>query len=142
MAFDPVTAGLGLINSVIDRVVPDPQAKAAAQFQLAQLAQSGELAQMQAQVQAAHDQAVIDTTEAGNGSIFVSGWRPAVGWVCALGLGYQFLARPLLTFGVGLAGIKLEAPALELGTLMTLLTGMLGFGALRTAEKIQGVASK
>ena len=79
----------------------------------------------------------------------MSGWRPAVGWVGVLGLGYQFLGYPFMqwawAFGQGIDLIPqgLSAPPdLEVEQLMTLLAGLLGFGGMRTFEKHKGVASK
>lgn len=80
----------------------------------------------------------INELEAQSGNLFASGWRPAVGWSCVVGLIYQFLLQPL---AVWLSGIFtwMPPPALELGTLITLLFGMLGLGAMRTTERVQGV---
>lgn len=73
-------------------------------------------------------QSATNTAEATNPSIFVAGWRPACGWICVVGLGYSAVIAPI--FGL---------PAAEAQTLMGILTGMLGLGTLRTAEKIKGV---
>ena len=40
----------------------------------------------------------VNKVEAGHTSIFVAGWRPFTGWICATALGYHFLLQPLLTF--------------------------------------------
>jgi len=89
----------------------------------------------------------INKVEAASGSLFVAGWRPAVGWVCVAALVYQFLAYPMLVWcwaamqagdivPPGLA----SPPMLETDSLYMLLFGLLGIGGLRTAEKIKGVA--
>lgn len=142
MSFDPFTALLDLGGKVIDRVIPDPSAKAAANLELLKLAQNGELAQLTADTALAQGQLAVNAAEAANTSVFVSGWRPMVGWVCASGLGFQFLANPLLTWGAAMAGHPVAVPSLDLSTLMTLLTGMLGLGGMRTLEKLNGVAAK
>lgn len=67
--------------------------------------------------------------EAQHRSIFVAGWRPAIGWTCALGLFYDFLLRPI---GVGLG---YPFPSLNIGDLISLVVALLGLGTLRTAEK-------
>jgi hypothetical protein len=94
-------------------------------------------------------QVEINKIEAGSTSLFVSGWRPAVGWVGVLGLIYQFLGYPLMqwlwAFGQGVDLIPKELhppPDLEVEQLMTLLAGLLGFGGMRTFEKHKGVAAK
>ena len=125
-----------VVGKVLDRVIPDPQAKAAAQLKLLELQQTGELARLTADTELAKGQLEINKAEAGNPSLFVSGWRPGVGWVCCLALVYQFFLRPaLLTFGK-------PAPDLAMGDLITILLGLLGLGAMRTTEKIKGVAAK
>ena len=83
----------------------------------------------------------VNKTEAQHASIFVAGWRPAVGWICGLALAWNFIAQPLLAWGAFLFGVDLSsAPRLDVGELMTVLLGMLGLGGLRTYEKRVGVA--
>lgn len=132
MAFDPLSIGLQLGGKVIDHFFPDPAKKAEAQLELLKLAQTGELAAMTAQTD-------INKAEATNPNWFVAGWRPYVGWICGSGLLVQFIVRPLAMWGSALAGHAVEFPSLDMGTLMTLLTGMLGLGAMRSYEKSQGV---
>lgn len=142
MAFD--LTGLGSLfdfaSKVIDRVVPDPAQKAAAQLEVLKLSQSGELAQLNADTQLAVAQAATNTEEAKTGNLFIAGWRPFIGWVCGTGLGIQFIVSPLFTFVADFFGKHIVVPTLDLGTLITLLFGMLGLGAMRSAEKIKGVA--
>ena len=99
-----------------------------------------EVALISADVQMAQGQVEINKIEAASPSFFKSGWRPAVGWVCVLALLYQFLGRPLLPwiFDVCMYSVK-ELPALDMGSLLTLLGGMLGLGGLRTFEKYKKV---
>ena len=121
---------LGIGGKLIDKLIPDPAAQDAARLELLKLHQSGELAAMTAQTE-------INKAEASNPSVFVSGWRPAIGWVCALAMGYQYLARPLMVAFMP----TLAFPGLD-DNLWQLMMGMLGLGGLRTFEKTQGVASK
>lgn len=81
----------------------------------------------------------VDKQEAANANIFIAGWRPAIGWICGLGLLVQFLVNPLATWIAALLGKTIQFPSLDLGTLMTLLFGMLGLGAMRSYDKSQGV---
>ena len=125
-----VDALLGIGGKLIDKLIPDPAAQDAARLELLKLQQSGELAAMLAQTD-------VNKVEAASSSVFVSGWRPAIGWVCALAMGYQYLLRPfLVAFNPVLA-----FPGLD-DNLWQLLAGMLGLGGLRTFEKVNGVASK
>ena len=135
MAFDPISALLDIGGKVIDRVWPDPAQAAAAKLELFKLQQSGELAQIAGQMD-------VNKAEAANPNVFVSGWRPFIGWVCGLGFGVQFVFGPLAEWGSALYGHPVKFPPMDTGTMMPLLLGMLGLGGLRTAEKIQGVAAK
>jgi len=135
MALDPLTALLDVGSKVIDRVWPDPEKAAAAKLELFRLQQSGELAMIAGQME-------INKVEAANPSVFVSGWRPAIGWICGAGFGVQFVIGPLAEWGSALYGHPVKFPQMDTGTMMPLLLGMLGLGGMRTAEKIQGVAAK
>jgi hypothetical protein len=126
-------------SKIIDRVIPDPQARAAAALEMFRAQQAGEFKEIDAQLQRDLGQLEVNKVEAASGNAFASSWRPLCGYVCVLGLSYQFLLQPLLAWGSGIWAIPLP-PNLDLGDLLTLLGGMLGLGSLRTAEKLKGVA--
>jgi hypothetical protein len=132
----------GPILKIVDKLIPDPAAKAAAQLQIIQMQQAGEFKELEAQLEMAKGQTDTNKIEAGSTSLFVSGWRPFIGWICGLGLASQFIVGPFATWAATLIGHPVVFPTLDLGTLMTLLAGMLGLGTLRTVEKTQGVAAK
>ncbi len=114
-------------------LIPDPnaRAKAAEEYQREVLAIAAK---------AEADQRDINKAEAQHASIFVSGWRPAIGWVCAAALGFQYLLRPLLCWAGGVWWPDLPPlPGLD-ANLWELMFGMLGLGSLRTFEKSKGVA--
>src|SRR6185369_13180229 len=73
----------------------------------------------------ASKQSDINIAEAASGNWFASSWRPACGWLCTLALAYNAVIAPAFHLGLG-----------DTGTLVSILTGMLGLGTLRTAEKI------
>ena len=125
-----IDAILGIGGKLIDKLIPDPAAKDAARLELLKLQQSGELEAMTAQTE-------INKVEAASSNLFASSWRPAIGWVCALAMFYQYLARPFLTAFLP----SLFFPGLD-ENLWQLMMGMLGLGGLRTFEKIQNVATK
>ena len=129
MALDPVTAVLDIGGKLIDRLWPDPTKAAEAKLELLKMQQSGDLALNTGQLE-------INKIEAQSANWFVSGWRPYVGWICGTGLAYQFLIYPILSAFVP------KIQQLDMGTLLTLLLGLLGLGGLRTYEKLEGVASK
>jgi hypothetical protein len=94
-------------------------------------------------------QVEVNKIEASSNSIFVAGWRPAVGWVGVLGLAYQFLGYPVMQWlwsflqGVDIIPKGLQPPPdLQTDQLMVLLSGLLGFGGMRSFEKSKGVAAK
>lgn len=129
------------VTSIIDKVIPDPQAAADAKLKALDIAQRGEFAELQAAVDLAKGQMSINKEEAASPSFFRGGWRPATGWVCVAGLGYTFLLRPLLPWLASVAGLSVpELPPLDTDELMALLTGMLGLGGYRTVERIKGKA--
>ena len=85
----------------------------------------------------------INKIEAANPKLFVSGWRPAVGWVCVVGLVVQYFIYPMATWIMPIIGHpEVMLPKLDVGDLYPLLMGMLGFGALRSYDKMKGVDTK
>ena len=135
MTLDPVTALFEVGSKVLDRILPDPAQQAAAKLELLKLQQNGELAQISGQMD-------INKVEAASSSVFVSGWRPSIGWVCGAGFAVQFVIGPLAEWGSALYGHPVKFPQMDTGTMMPLLLGMLGLGGLRTAEKLADKAAK
>ena len=132
----------GLLDAglrILDKVIPDPQAKAQAQLELLKLQQAGEFRQMEADLQLSLAQTEVNKVEAASPDLFKSGWRPGAGWICVLGLAYQFLLQPLLAWGSTIQGDP-APPVLQLGDLYGLLFGMLGLGAYRSVERVKGKA--
>lgn len=137
---DAVAAVAGIGGKLIDRLWPDPQQAAAAKLELLKMQASGELARLAAESDLAKGQLAVNQAEAGNASVFTSGWRPAVGWSCAAGVFVQFVAAPLIEgFSIQI-GHPVKVPPLDMGTLLVLLGGMLGLGGMRSYEKVAGVA--
>ena len=137
-----VDTGIGdvasLVGKVIDKIFPDPVQAAQAKIALANAQNAGQLAELQAQVASVQQQTQIDNTEASSTSLFVSGWRPFIGWVCggAVALNY-FL--PLCGFVLNAVGHPTALPPIDMTTMMPLLFAMLGLGGMRTYEKVKGV---
>lgn len=123
--------------AILDKLIPDPIARQAAKVKLLELEQAGQLAALDAELQLARGQLEVNKIEAASPDRFVSGWRPAVGWVCAAGFSYTVLLQPLLPWLFGGPAL----PDIPTEVLLTLLFGMLGLGGLRTAEKLKGAAS-
>ena len=126
------------VLKIIDKVIPDPQAKANAAFQLAQMKQAGEFKELEASLQRDQMQADINKEEAKSSSLFIAGWRPAFGWVCVAAFAWHFVGAPFLIWGAGIAGHVVPMPAVELGDLFSLMLGLLGLSGMRTYEKKTG----
>jgi hypothetical protein len=134
---DILRIGAGLL----DKIIPDPKLRYEAQQRMLELAQKGELAVLDAEKSVALAQIDVNKTEAASPDLFRGGWRPAVGWVCVLAIGYSFLLRPLLPWMVTVAGTTVPPlPPLDMVDLMTILGGILGLGGFRTYERVKGKA--
>ena len=87
------------------------------------------------------NQLAINLAEASNRSVWVAGWRPFIGWVCGTALLYNFVLRDLIVWAFAAWAPTMPLPpTLDLGSLMTILLGLLGLGGLRTVEKVKGVS--
>lgn len=137
-----LTGGLGgLLDfgmKVIERVIPDPQAKIDAMQKLQDLAQTKELAYLAADTDLAKGQLQVNLAEAQSGNAFSSGWRPGMGWVCVVVYANHFVLTPWFEWIAALVGHPMKFPDLPMGDLTFVLLGMLGLGGMRTAEKLQG----
>lgn len=140
MSFDPISAALELGGKVIERLWPDPATKAQAQLELLKMQQTGELAKLTAETELAKGQLAINAEEAKSDSLFVSGWRPFVGWVCGSAFAYHFIAQPLIIFGLAIEGRVVQTPSFDMDALFTVLLGLLGLGGFRTFEKVKGAS--
>lgn len=134
MALDPITSIVDAASTILNKIFPDADAKLKGQLALA-------TQELQAAAQAAVAQADINKIEAQSPHLFVAGWRPAVGWICAFGLLYSFALKPLLSWISVLFNVQVP-PVLDTGPLISLLVAMLGVGGMRTFEKVQGVETK
>jgi|ERR1043165_6401218 hypothetical protein len=135
-----IAALLPVLGNLMDRVFPDKAAADAAKLRVMEMAQAGELAQLDADVKLATGQLSVNQVEAGNASLFVAGWRPAVGWVCALSFGFKYIGGPLLVLIAEFLGHKVTLPVFDYAEMMPILFGMLGLGVFRSYEKTKGVA--
>ena len=119
--FGAITALLPLI----ERLIPDKDAREKATAELNRLDQAGELQVMLAQIAA-------NRAEGRHASKFVAGWRPMIGWICALGLANNF---PLVPY-IGVLTDTVQP--LDMAMMMPILMGMLGLGTMRTVERLRG----
>jgi len=118
-------------KTLLDRFIPDPEAKRAAEAEFLRMAMDGELKQTIAQLE-------INAKEAAHPSVFVAGWRPFFGWAGGAGFVYATVLQPLLAWWAAIKGWP-TPPTLNLDLLWAVVTGLLGIGGLRTFEKTKGV---
>ena len=123
---------VGPVSGLLDKFIEDKDVKNKLAHDLSTMAErhAQELAKGQME---------INKTEAAHKSLFVAGWRPAIGWICGLGMASNFLVIPIANFVLALTGSTILIPLLDTGEMMPVLMGMLGLGAMRTYEKKQGV---
>lgn len=135
-----LTAGIGslieTVGKVADDLITSDEERARAELD----AYQAETSRMNGQVE-------INKVEAGHESIFVSGWRPAVGWTGVAAMAYQFVLYPFLVWGwsvmqaSGWISLSLNAPPmLDTDALWVILSGILGIGTMRSVDKIKGVS--
>ena len=124
---------IGPVTGLLDKFIEDKDQKAKLAHEVATMAQrhAQELAKAQLEVNKA---------EAQHKSLFVSGWRPAVGWCCVFGMMGNFMVIPFTNFVLALLKIDVVVPLIDTATMMPVLMGMLGLGAMRTYEKRTGVS--
>lgn len=122
-----------ILGNVLDRFFPDKEKAAQAQRAI-----ESALLENAAQINLA--QIEVNKVEAASRSVWVSGWRPFIGWVCGVALAWHFVGVPVTIFFIAWAGAEVpELPAFDMNSLMTVLMGMLGLGGLRTFEKMKGL---
>ena len=119
---------LDSVSGVVGKLVPDADLKAKLEHELKTELHKANMAQLE-----------VNKAEASHKSLFVAGWRPFVGWVCAVALAYHFIFQPIMVFAISFYGLAITLPEFDMGSLMTILMGMLGLGGLRTFEKVQKV---
>ena len=122
------------VSNILDKFIQDKDQKAALAHEIATMAEQHAQELALAQIE-------VNKAEASNGNLFVAGWRPFIGWICGSALAWHFILAPMISSAFAWAGADApELPAFDMQSLMTILTGMLGLGGLRTFEKYKGVS--
>jgi len=129
MEINPIGGIVDGIATGMDELFTSDEEREAARLKLATLMQQPHMLQAVANIEGAQHR-----------SIFVAGWRPAIGWIAALGLGYQFLILPFAGLINAYTNLAAEIPSLAGEQLMTLVLSLLGLGGMRTFEKFTGVS--
>ena len=120
------------VTGLLDKFIEDKDKKNALAHEIATMAERHAQELAKAQIE-------VNKQEASHKSLFVSGWRPAVGWVCCVGMASNFLVIPMANFALALVESEVVIPVLQLSEMMPVLLGMLGLGSMRSAEKFKGV---
>jgi len=123
---------VGPVTGLLDKFVEDKDQKNALAHEISTMAERHSQEQMLAQLE-------VNKAEAASSSIFVSGWRPATGWVCVLGMAGNFIVTPFANFVLALLEVQVFIPLVPLDTMLPVLLGLLGLGGLRTLEKAKKV---
>ncbi len=123
-----VESVVGIAGKVLDKFVEDKDLKRKLNAELKSQIISLDLAQAQTNLE-----------QAKHSSVFIAGARPAIMWICAFGLGWQFVFQPIAVWGIAVSGADLVLPVIQTEGLMSLTLALLGLGSMRTAEKWKGV---
>ena len=119
---------IGVAGKVLDKFVEDKDLKTKLSHELKSQIVSLDLAQAQTNLE-----------QAKHPSIFVAGARPAIMWICAFGLGWQFVFQPVAVWIIAVGGIDVVLPIIETEGLLSLTLALLGLGGMRSFEKSKGV---
>ena len=124
--------GLKMVDKLVDRI-PDPAARERASLEMQADLLKYAAEQSQAQME-------VNKVEAGHQSLFVAGWRPFIGWMGGITLGYAFLIHPILSWFLALVGVDTPLPEPNTEAMMALVTAMLGVPAARSFDKWKGTS--
>ena len=128
-----ITSLIAPVTGLLDKFIEDKDQKNALAHEIATLAEKQAHQAQLAQIE-------VNKVEAQHRSIFVSGWRPFIGWTCGVALTWHFVISPFILFTTAIVGIEIpELPSFDMETLTTILLGMLGLGSLRSFEKYKGL---
>ena len=116
---------IGPVTGLLDKFIEDKDQKNALAHEISTMAERHAL-------EIAKGQLEVNKVEAAHKNLFVAGWRPAIGWICGFALLYSTILAPII-------GIWVAVPPVDSSLLTSVLMGMLGLGAMRTAEKVKGV---
>ena len=119
---------VGPVTGLLDKFIEDKDQKAMLAHKIATMTEEHHQDLMKAQIE-------VNKVEAASSNLFVAGWRPFIGWTCGLGMFGNFITIPFSNFVLALVGMDIVIPLVPLETMMPVLMGMLGLGAMRSFEK-------
>ena len=127
-----LNALIGPVTGLLDKFIEDKDQKSALAHEIATMSQKYAQESVLAQLE-------VNKVEAAHKTLFVAGWRPFIGWTCGLGMFGNFITIPFSNFVLALLEYDIVIPLVPLETMMPVLMGMLGLGAMRTYEKKNSV---
>lgn len=116
------------VSKILDKLVVDKDLKVKLEHEIKTEIQRANLAQID-----------VNKAEAQHRSIFVAGWRPFIAWNCGIAISYHFLLQPIIVFVLSANGVNYDLPEFDMGSLMTIVMGILGLGGMRSFEKYKGI---
>ena len=123
-----VASLVGPVTGLLDKFIEDKDQKAMLAHKISTMSEEHHQDLMKAQIE-------VNKVEAASSNLFVAGWRPFIGWTCGLGMFGNFITIPFSNFVLALVGMDIVIPLVPLETMMPVLMGMLGLGAMRSYEK-------
>jgi hypothetical protein len=123
---------IGPVTGLLDKFIEDKDKKNQIAYELSTMAEKHAQELLKGQLE-------VNKAEAAHKSLFVAGWRPAIGWVCVLGMAGNFITIPITNMILELMGSSVTVPLIPTAEMMPILMGMLGLGAMRTVEKTKNV---
>ena len=116
------------VARILDKFIPDKDLKEKLEHEIKLEIQKANIAQIE-----------VNKAEAAHRTVFVAGWRPFIGWTCGLALSYHFILQPIIVFTMSVNGLAYDLPEIDMGSLMTIVLGLLGLGGMRSFEKLKGL---
>ena len=112
------------VSDILDKFVADKDLKTKLSHELEKEIISLNKAQLE-----------VNKVEAAHNNVFVSGWRPFIGWACGVSLAYHFIIEPIIQYTLIVNNIDYNTPEFDFSQLSTIVMAMLGMSGLRTYEK-------
>lgn len=116
------------VARILDKFIVDKDLKEKLEHEIKLEIQKANIAQIE-----------VNKAEALHRTVFVAGWRPFIGWTCGLALAYHFILQPIIVFTMSVNGLDYDLPEFDMGSLMTIVLGLLGLGGMRSFEKLKGL---
>ena len=116
------------VARILDKFIVDKDLKEKLEHEIKLEIQKANIAQIE-----------VNKAEALHRTVFVAGWRPFIGWTCGLALSYHFILQPIIVFTMSVNGLDYDLPEFDMGSLMTIVLGLLGLGGMRSFEKFKGL---